>query len=383
MSKNKFEEFDDELEYDDEDEGAQIDWAGMFRKLYAKRKLLIISAIVTIVVATPLILTIPKFYAVEVKLAPELSSGRTSSSGGLSSLMSSFGLGSSAANGDDAIGPLLYPDLMNSTTFIVSLFDIPVVSQEGNIKATYYDYLAKHQKRSIFSSAIGGLLHLILSPFLEKGEVPVSKVNAGALTESQLQVATVIAHNVVCAVDENTGVITIDVIDQDPVICATIADSACQRLQEFITEYRSKKARRELQNVEKQYKQAQTTYEAAKHRVEDFNNSNWDLVDQNLIVQKQDLTNKMQIAFQTMSTFNNQRIAARSKYQSSIPVYTVLDGACVPIDPAGPNRKMYLFFLLFLVIGSESAWILFKDKVKSMFSSLKEEETEIKEESLN
>jgi len=379
MSKdnNKYDEIDDEFIYDDEeDTGSGTDWAGMIHKLLAKKKLFIISFFVTAIIATPIILTIPKFYIVQVKLAPELASAAASSGGGLSSIMRSFGIGSSTSSSGDAILPTLYPDLMNSKTFLVSLFDVPVQSQDGTIKTTYYDYMLKHQKAPIYSVAINSVIKGIMSLIpREKGKaVQTNTVNAGALTVPQTQVAARIMENVICAIDSKTGIISIRVQDQDPVICTTIADSACQHLQDFITEYRTKKSRVELQNVQKQYEQSKAAYDIAKQKVESFNNSNWDLVDEDFIVEKQALQNDMQLKFSNMSAFNQQLLNARSKYESMRPVFTVLNGASVPLVPAGPSRGKALLLALVLVLGVEVVWVLFKDKAKEKIASLKHSE---------
>ena len=183
MSNKENTYFDDE-EFEYEDDGMKIDWAGIFQKLYRKRKLFLISFVVTILVVYPLARTNPKYYNVVVKLAPELEA-TGSSSGGLSSIMKAVGVGGGQAAGGDAILPTLYPDLMNSKAFLVSLFDVPVQSKDGKINTTYFDYLAKHQKKSITSKAIGSIFKAIGSLFPEekKETRPAQAVNAGKLTK--------------------------------------------------------------------------------------------------------------------------------------------------------------------------------------------------------
>lgn len=365
---NKYDEIDDNFLYADEKEtDAGTDWAGIIKKLLAKKKLFIISFIVTILIAIPLVLTIPKNYVVQVKLAPEVSAVSGSSGGGLGSLMRSFGLGGTSSNSGDAILPTIYPDLMNSNTFLSSLFDIPVQTQDGLLKTTYYDYLLKHQKAPIWAKAKSALLRLLPS----KKEVNTTTIKIGALTVPQTMVAYTIMEKVVCTIDENTGVILINVQDQDPVVCTIVADSTCQRLQKYITEYRMKKSRIELNNAKKQYVQAKVAYEAAKQKVESFNNSNWDLVDEDFMVQKQALQNDMQLKFTIMSGFNQQMLVARSKYESMRPVFTVLNKASVPILPAGPSRTKILLAIIILVLGIECVWVLYKDSVKEKIANLK------------
>ena len=51
------------------------------------------------------------------------------------------------------------------------------------------------------------------------------KIDPFRLTKKQARIIKKLNKKVVCDVDKKTMMITIDVTDQDPLICATIADS--------------------------------------------------------------------------------------------------------------------------------------------------------------
>lgn len=51
-----------------------------------------------------------------------------------------------------------------------------------------------------------------------------------------------IGEKITCAIDQKTEVITITVQDQDRLVCALMADSVRQHLEDFIIQYRTKKA---------------------------------------------------------------------------------------------------------------------------------------------
>lgn len=351
-----------------ESQESSIDWMELAKKLWTFRKKFFISMPIAFVVAAIYAIAIPNFYDVTVKLAPELTSSSISG-GSLSSLMRSFGVGggaAAAANGMDAIAPDLYPDLMNSKTFLVSLFDIPVRSKKGDVQTTYYEYLLNYQKGPWWekaAKAVGEAIDSLL-PSSEDEEEVDRPAEAFALTKDQDKIAKIIEKKVVCDVDKKTYVITINVTDQDPVICATMADSVCSRLKGFITDYRTKKARTQMDNIQKQYDKAMVEYEEAKARVATYNASNWDLVNEDLMLQQQFLQNDMQLKYSALSAFNEQLIAARAQYEASRPVYTVLNGASVPIKKSGPKRVSMCIVFCFLVFAGQSAWLLKDDLFK-------------------
>ena len=108
-----------------QEEESRIDFKAMFDALKKRKSLYWKVLPVTFVVACIIVLSIPNYYSCEVQLAPELTTSRSSNS--LSVLASQFGLKmGSGAMGSEALYPTLYPDLVNSTDFKVSLFNIPV-----------------------------------------------------------------------------------------------------------------------------------------------------------------------------------------------------------------------------------------------------------------
>lgn len=80
-----------------------------------------------------------------------------------------------------------------------------------------------------------------------EGGASAMKVNPFKMTKKQNDIAKLVGQKIKCSVDKKTSVITINVEDQDPLICATIADSARVKLQQFIIKYRTNKARIDLE----------------------------------------------------------------------------------------------------------------------------------------
>lgn len=348
--------------------------------LWRKRKTFYITIPIAFVVAVMLSLCIPKTYTVGVKLAPEMTSAAGISSSGLSGIMKSMGISRGATNTEaDAIMPNLYPDLMNSQAFLVSLFDIPVISKNGKINTTYYNYLDKYQKTAWWNKVIGFFISLI--PDFEREEPQTASIktstqsnkaktlNASALNKRQTAIMKAIGKNVICDVDKKTFVISITVKAQDPVICTTVADSTCRRLQEFITEYRTKKARIEYNHMLEQYNTARQEYEEAKEKVAIYNDANWDLVEEDFVLEKQALQNEMQLRFSALSSINTQLLTCRAKLDEAKPVFTILDGASVPLKPTNPKKKPFVLSIVFLVTVLQSIWIVRKDLLQLALST--------------
>ena len=323
----------------------------------------------TFVVACIIAFSIPNYYKCTVMLAPELNG--TKSGGGLSSLASSFGInlgGASASAGADAINPTLYPDLMNSVTFKASLFPVKVQRDGDDSTMTYYDYLKNHQKAPWWTSAKQAVFSLFAAPEPVEGKVDPFK-----LTPAQSAIIEVMGKKVVCDVDNKTMVITIDVTDQDPLIAATMADSVQVHLQDFITDYRTSKARIDLAYNQKLFKETKARYEQARKRYASYSDGNQRVFLESVLSQKAALEHEMQLQYSAYQQIASQLLAAEAKVQQETPAFTLLQPATVPIIKAGPSRKNIVFVFLFIALIFTTLYIIYREgDFKTILASLRQ-----------
>lgn len=349
-----------------EDEESSIDFKKIFNDLLKHKKLYYKVLPITFVIAAILLLSLPNYYRCEVKLSPEMSGG--SSKSGLASLASSFGVNLKGAlgNSTEALFPTLYPDLMNSVDFKTGLFLIPVTIEGDEEKGepdrtmSYYDYLKDEQKKPWWSAAIGGTLRWLIS--LIKEEQPMKEgLDPFRLTKEQADIVKLIDKRVVCDVDQKTMVISIEVTDQNALICATMADSVKTRLQKFITDYRTSKARVDLEYNKKLYGEAKAKYEQARQRYAAYADSHRSVSSQSAQTRREELQNEMQMQQQIYQQVVGQLQQAEMQVQAETPAFTTLQSATVPVKKAGPARARWCLVWLFLAFITTTAWILHKE----------------------
>ncbi len=339
------------------EEESSIDFGKIFKDLLKHKTLYFKVLPLAFVLAAIYTLSLPNYYNCQVKLSPELSGSGSKS--GLASLASSFGvnLGSALGNSTEALFPTLYPDLMNSVDFKTSLFDVPVTREEDQKTFAYYDYLMNEQKAPWWSMGI----KVFFSLFGSDEEQSDTKVDPFRLTKKQAAIVKAINKNVVCDVDKKTMVITIDVTDQDPLICATMADSVKTRLQKFITDYRTSKARVDLEYNQKLYGETKAKYVQARDAYARFSDSHRDVSSQSAQTKLADLQNEMNLQHQIYQQVVAQLQQAEMKVQQETPAFTTLQSATVPVLKAGPKRAQMCLIFLFLAFLGTTAWILYKE----------------------
>ena len=315
--------------------------------------------VLTFVLAALITLCIPNYYRCTVLLAPELS-GSHGGGGTLSALASNLGVNVNSGNaGADALTPTLYPDMMNSVAFRTSLFPILVNMEEKGVTMTYYDYLLNEQRYPWWTSMVRSIKKGVRSLF---GEDETSgKLDPFRLTEEQYKIVKDMEDKVVCDVDLKTQVITIDVTDQDPLIAAVLADSVQKRLQDFITDYRTRKARIDLEYNRKLHQEAKERYDAARKQYARFADANRNTLFESIRTERMELENEMQLQYRSYSQITTQLQLAEAKVQEETPAFTTLQPATVPVEKAGPRRAIICLGCAFLAFVITTLYILFRE----------------------
>ena len=344
---------------------SKIDFPALWQSMKKRRKLYYKVLGTTFVVACIIGFSIPKTYTCEVMLAPELSM-TSSRSTSLAALASSFGMKiGTGAVGNEALFPTLYPDLMNSVDFKTSLFPVKVHKKDSTRLMTYYDYLLEEQKRPWWTAAIAGVFEGIGGLFpVDSAKLALAnkkEVDAFRLTMKQAAIVKSLQKKIVCDVDKKTMVITIQVTDQDPWIAATMADTVKARLQDFITEYRTSKARKDLVYNEKIYAEAKRDYDKARQLYASFSDANQDLILQSVRMRQLELENELQLKYNTYSSVVLQLQAAKAKVQEETPAFTTLQSATMPLKPIAPRKTRIVLVFLFLAFAATTAWAFHKD----------------------
>lgn len=337
----------------------QIDVAKIVNILWKNKKKYYFVLPIVFVLSCAFILCVPRYYKSSVSLAPELSSFSGNS---LSDIASSFGvdLGSATSGSGDAILPELYPEIIGSINFQVGLFDVKVKTLDGSVNTKYYDYLLNHQEKAFWNSIFNWIKSLFPNDDLKAQKS--DSINPFMLTRKQTSIAMEIGENIVCDVDKKNYVITITVTDQDPLICATMADSVKGRLQNFITDYRTSKARVDLEYAEKLRDEVKEKYFEARDKYSKYTDSHRNSILEAYVTKRDELENDMQILFNNYNLQTNQVLQARAKVQEETPAFTTLQSATVPVKPAGPKRMIFVGVMTILALAITSAVILYKNK---------------------
>lgn len=365
MSENKNYQHPDIQEAENDE--LEIDWMEILRKIIAIRKTLYKAAGVGVVLGIIIALSIPKQYTVTVTLSPEM--GGDKASGGLASLASSF-LGGGSNNNSDALNVTLAPDIVSSTPFILELFNTRVQTLDGEIDTTLVTYLDEQKGPwwGYIKSAPSMAIKAIKSLLTDRTDT-ISILNPFQLTYQEKSKVEYLKKQIVAEIDTRTGMTTINATLQDPKVAAIIADSVVAKLQQYIIDYRIKKAKEDCTYLEELYHERQQEYYKAQSKYAHYFDSNRNIAFQSVRAEQERLQNDMNLAYQVYSQVAQQLQVARAKIQEEKPVFAVVEPATVPLQPSGTSKKVIFAGIVFITICATGIWKLL---VKSYWQQVKQ-----------
>ena len=336
-----------------------IELGAIVSRLWERRKVFFKVLPVVLVLSAIYIFPQPRYYRAEVALAPE--TGGTELSGGLASIASSFGFNLGGLSSNDAIYPLLYPELFDSPQFLVSLFDIEIRTADGELQCDYYTYLKDHQKKNPYTKPFKDASRWVKSFFISPKKSVLGDgmgINAFSLSERDFSIMEGMKDKITCTNDKQTDVTTIKVEAQDALVCALLADSICARLQNFLIQYRTSKARMDLAYYQSLSDSALLEYEASAKMFSDFCDSKKSMTRQTDMTRREQLQAEMTMRQTTYQAYQAQVQAMRSKVQEKTPAFTMLRSATVPIKPAGPKRILFMLGMCMFATLITAVWLV-------------------------
>ena len=356
------------------DEEIEIDLIGILRKIIGIRKTIYKAAGIGLVVGIIVAISIPKQYTVGVTLSPEM--GNTKA-GGLSGLAASFlGSGMAINEGTDALNASLSADIVSSTPFLLELSTMKIPALEGETM-TLNVYL--DEESSPWWSYVIGLPGMVIggvkSLFTEEESelVPSYKANLGTIELSKKESKKIesLKKKILASVDKKTSMTTVSVTLQNPKVAAVVADSVVRKLQEYIIDYRTSKAKEDCLYLERLFKERQQEYYDAQKKYADYMDSHDNIILQSVRAEQERLQNDMSLAYQVYSQVANQLQVARAKVQEEKPVFAVVEPAVIPLYPSGTSRKIYVLAFIFLSVCFVISWKLFGEDILNKFKEIR------------
>ena len=341
------------------DQEQVIDLVEIAKKLWVNWKFIFKVCSMGLLVGLIVAFSLPKEYTTRVVLAPEGGSNNLSGLGAFAA-MSGINIGNMNSK-DILLKPELFPSIIESTPFLLGLFEINVRDDNQKIDTAFYSYLKDYERKAWWSyvwKAPFQLLKMIRKNDISDRAVSYNKI---VMTPEQKEVIKNISNRISVDIDVKTGIATLSITMQSPEISTFIADTVTYYLQEYIIQFRTEKARKDLLFTEKLFDEAKMNYYTAQRNYATFVDENLGIISTRFKMNQERLQNEMSLAYAVYNQTAQQLQLAKVKVQDATPVYTVIQPAVVPLKPSKPKKIFILFGFVLLSAVASSAWIIAKN----------------------
>lgn len=320
------------------------------------KKAYLINFFVTTVVALIIAFSLPLRYTSSIKMIPIISNGN--SMDGLSAAASMMGVNlNGMGDNEDPFSIDIYPEIIQSTVFLEKLAHTQVKMNDSIKKMPLSSYFLNYQKKPWWSFSL---------PFLKKDKDnnSINKNDKYRISEEDEKLYKEIDDCINLKVDAGTGEITIDVTMQDPYIATLTADNVCKMLQKHILDYRTNKAKQDLEYYEKLSEQSRVEYLKSMRAYANYADANVDAILMGYKSKESALENEMQIKFNNYSQMEQRKEAAKAKLLAKTPVFNVIQPAYVPLKKSAPRRMVLLLMFNIIAMSGQTMYFLVKRKIK-------------------
>ena len=347
------------------DEESEIDIMELISKLWKCRSFIIKWCIAGAIIGLVAGFSIPKTYWAGVTLAPEL---QQKTSSGVSSIASMMGV--NLNNSVDAINAEMFPDVVHSTPFIYELFDLPVTFERKDsvITVPLLEYMKEYQKSPWWApimnfpfKVLGWCIDLVRPDEEEEesGEVVLNPTN---LPKKERGVVKYFADNIMVTVDKKSLKTQMSLLMQDPLVVATVMNAVTDNLKDYMSDYRSSKARQDVENLEVICAERKADYYKAQQAYAKSIDANKNVILQSANAERERLQQEMNLAYQVYSQVATQLEGSRIQAEQAKPVFVIIDPVTVPIRKSGPSKAKMLVIFTFLAGCCAAGWVLFGEE---------------------
>lgn len=296
-------------------------------------------------------------------------SSDSSGSSRMSSLAALAGINLGQTQNVKSLSPMVYENIMSSTTFLKELMQTPIDFQKAGRTVTFFEYYTSEEfnKPSIGGYILKytiGLPGVIMKAV--RGEQPETNnifgegANASieTLSKDEYECMRLLSKCVSLSLDDKKGYVTITANMPEAVAAAQMAQATLLLLQKYITEFKIEKVQSNLDFVQERYDEAKSNFEDIQSRRAKFRDSNMNTTRYSARTELEKLDAEYTLAMNLYSELATQLEQAKISVKETMPVLTVIKPVTVPFKKSKPQRVMIMFVFTFLGIAAGMGSVL-------------------------
>lgn len=324
-----------------------IDVGKIFKVISKNKWAILIATIISAALGIFIAINTPNEYASQVQILPELES--KDAAGGLSKFKSLAGLAGvdlGAMGGTDAVRPDLYPNILQSTPFLMDVMNMKVYASKYKRTMVMSKFMEENENQALITRLFGKSDEKDKDAFVvNPNTIPIETIR---LDKKQDELIKEFQKRIGTTLDKKTGVISIAVKMQDPVIAATIVRYAQDYLTKYVVTYRTEKTLKDIKFLEDRLNEAKRRYDNALYSYSSYQDRNKGLFLNIAKDQGKKLQYEVDLSYNLYAELAKQLEEAKIKVHRETPVFKVLEPAQIPVKKSEPKRSVMVLGFAFL-----------------------------------
>lgn len=341
-----------EERYDIEEQ--EIDISKLISKLWGKRRLIIIITSCFILLGLLAALATEHKYTSKIAFVPQFNSSMNSK---LSSLASLAGVSLDEGMNDGPISPVVYPMIMNNLDMLKELVHTPIHFKGYTEPIELVDYFTdpQYKKKSAiktivkYTIGLPGVIMGALTPEIDTEGISESAqaLDVPVLTKEETDAIKILKKCVKMEVMKTERHIVLEATMNEAVASTEVVNATYGLFKKYISEFKVKKAKSNLDFLEKQHAEAKANYERLQTAYARYKDSNRGKKSAAAEVELDRMKSETELARVLYVELAKQCLTGRVKVTEENVAFTELSPAYVPFKSANSRKTVLIVWTFF------------------------------------
>ncbi len=330
----------------------EIDLIALVRTINEGKKKILYSIVICFVIGLLIAFFSPKKYTASATLLPSNEKGQ-SSLGSLSSLASLAGISTGNSYSSDNIPSDLYPKIVESFPFLHEFIYEKFYFEDIDKTISIYDYVCQDTIESfgtkLFKYTIG-LPMTIRGALAGPPKLDAKPRNYGVLriNNEEKKALGTIQGLFTIDVEAGTGLVTVSVESDNPILAAQYVNKGIELLQKYIINYKTKQAKENLDFIQQRFDEKKAEYEAVQESFFNYKDKHRNIISERINIDYQRLSDNYDVLSTVYKNLAQQLEQAKISVKNQTPVYNIIEPVTIPDRKSSPNVKVIILVSLFL-----------------------------------
>ncbi|PVX50745.1 LPS O-antigen subunit length determinant protein (WzzB/FepE family) [Balneicella halophila] len=332
----------------------EIDLIALVQTFWAGRRTIFKFVLIFGLIGLFIAIFSPKEYTASTVMVP--SSSSKGAGGNLGGLAAMAGFDLNVGGSTELIPPSLYPKIIQSIPFKKELIKTPLKVSDVEEQITFSKYYTEiHSPGALgwLKKYTIGLPGVIINGIRgDNNSAVIEQDSAGLiyLSQEEQSLHKILKNAVTIEVNDKEGFVKLEARMPEAVPAAQLATRAQQLLQNYIIDFKSKKAIDELNFIEKRYEDKEKEFRKAALNLARFQDQNKNVISAQAATTEKRLQSDYNLAYGVYSELAKQIEQQKIKVKENTPVFTIIEPVSVPVEKSKPRKLLILAIWLFLGI---------------------------------